>query len=333
MKPCVICGKLLKKNQSVMTLEYVCSQDCKAERKKSLPKKISILSKEYWINLGYSKEQATQIISQEQRKRSKRCLDYWISRGYLENEAKIKIFEHQSAIGKQNLIKFTKEERQNRSPFSKQYWINRGYSNEESKRIISSNSDTASLKQFISKFGVDVGTDRYNAMCNYRKKRYTLDGFISQYGEQQGKLLWSLKYKNRHNSKKASNFFNKLIEQLDKKYKIYTATNINGEYGVKNEENGVYYFYDFTIPELKLCVEFNGDYWHCNPSKFDPLYEHKQSGLLAKDIWKKDQLKFNTIKKYRGFSTIIVWESDNHAAKIKEILEIINELEKSKNQK
>jgi len=32
------------------------------------------------------------------------------------------------------------------------------------------------------------------------------------------------------------------------------------------------YFYDYVIPDLFFCIEFNGDYWHMNPNKYKENY-------------------------------------------------------------
>lgn len=331
MKPCIICNKLIKKKESVMTAVYVCSEKCKQKRKDSLPKKVSVTSKEYWISRGMTEDDAIDMVSIEQKKRSKRCVEYWLNKGYSKEESIKKVSEFQSNNGKINLEKYTQEERQKRSPFSKLYWVEKGYSMEEAETIIKSNSDTSSIDYYINKYGLEEGVKLYNNMCSWRKHQYTLDGFVEKYGEKEGNLIWSKKFKNRHNSKKANKFFSDLLVLLKDQYKVYTASNENGEYGVKNLKMNKFYFYDFVIPELKLCIEFNGDYWHCNPTKYHPLYEHKQSGLLAKDIWENDKIKIETIKEYRGYEVIVVWESDDYEESLKYIMEKIDELTESKN--
>lgn len=321
---------MIKKKDSVMTIDYVCSDICKNKRKTSLPKKVSATSWQYWVNKGYTKSEANAFVSKLQSERSPRRIEYWIKKGFNVTEAKEKVFEHQKTNGLKNLEKYSREERQERTPFSKKYWIKKGYTEEEARKILSKNADGTSLEFFTFKNGNIRGTKLYNEMCSRRKQEYTLRGYQKKYGGIEGERLWSKKFKNRHNSKKASEFFNKLIYEIGNHHKIYTSGNINGEYGVLNAENNKYYFYDFVVPDLKLCVEYHGDYWHCNPKKYHALYEHKQSGLLAKDIWKKDKVKIDTIMKERGFDVVVVWESDDAHEKINYIMEKINEFKKSK---
>lgn len=332
MKPCEVCGKIIKKKDSVLTHLYVCSKLCQQNRKNKMPKKKTPVTVAYWIEQGFSLEEARIKISNVQKQRSKRSVDYWVSRGFDEDQAKTQVKLFQSSNGKQNVQKYSREERQIRTPFSKLYWTNKGFTEHEASEIIQKNSDGTSLQYFQKRFGLDRGLELYSEMCNLRKRKYCLDAYISKYGEIQGKSLWSKKYKNRHNSKKACDFFDKLINTIGDRYKIYCAQTELGEYGVYDHNSHVYYFYDFVIPELKICVEFNGDYWHCNPKKYDALFEHRQSGLTAKEIWEKDKVKHDCLIKERGIDILVVWESDDLENKIKEIMEKIN-VRASSNQK
>lgn len=67
--------------------------------------------------------------------------------------------------------------------------------------------------------------------------------------------------------------------------------------------------YDFYIPKLNLIIEYNGDYWHCNPEKFDENYFNKRKRMFAKEVWDYDEHKLQLCKKY-GYILEIVWESN-----------------------
>lgn len=69
------------------------------------------------------------------------------------------------------------------------------------------------------------------------------------------------------------------------------------------------YICDIFIPELNLIIEYNGDYWHCNPFKYEPKYYHKIKNMLAEDIWDYDKKKIDLIKN-NGYNLEIVWEND-----------------------
>ena len=69
--------------------------------------------------------------------------------------------------------------------------------------------------------------------------------------------------------------------------------------------------YDFTDIKNKKIIEFNGDIFHGNPSKYNendspnPFNET----ILASDMWEKDKRKYEQAIK-NGFETLIVWDSE-----------------------
>jgi len=322
MKPCVECGKMIRKKDSIMTIQYVCSSLCKTNRKLKQPKKISQTSAEYWLKKGLSLQESQEKISQLQKSRSPRSVDYWIKKGYTMENAIKQVSIMQRANSQLRLEKYDTAERKRRSPFCKEYWMEQGISEEEAKSYIMQRSDNMSLQYFISKFGETAGTLKYNALCESRKINYTLDGYINNHGDEAGRKLWSKKFKNRHNSKKANNFFLEL-SNIFTGCKIYSACNENGEYGILDSNFNCYYFFDFVVPEYNLCVEFYGDYWHCNPKKYNSEYLHKQTNLTAQEIWDRDKNKQQCMLNTRGYHTIVVWESDNMLESIKMIKEYI----------
>jgi hypothetical protein len=66
---------------------------------------------------------------------------------------------------------------------------------------------------------------------------------------------------------------------------------------------------DVYIPKLNLIIEYNGDYWHCNPKKYKEDYYHQIKGKTAKELWEYDKDKIDLIKN-SGYNLEIVWESD-----------------------
>lgn len=69
-----------------------------------------------------------------------------------------------------------------------------------------------------------------------------------------------------------------------------------------------YYTADLYNPTTKEIVEFYGDYWHCNPSKFEESFYHKHIHMTAKEIWEKDRVRTEALQKL-GYSVRVVWES------------------------
>ena len=69
------------------------------------------------------------------------------------------------------------------------------------------------------------------------------------------------------------------------------------------------YICDIYIPNLNLIIEYNGDYWHCNPKKFNKDYLHPHKKKTSEEIWNEDKLRIDNIRKY-GYNLEVVWESD-----------------------
>jgi G:T-mismatch repair DNA endonuclease (very short patch repair protein)/predicted RNA-binding Zn-ribbon protein involved in translation (DUF1610 family) len=112
----------------------------------------------------------------------------------------------------------------------------------------------------------------------------------------------------RQNS--VSNKEKKLLTQVKKlKY------NPIGSYSVGR------YVCDIYIESLNLIIEFNGDYWHCNPNKYNEEYLHPHKKKMAKEIWEEDKLRVDNIKKY-GYNLEVIWECDlNKPNNLKTILD------------
>lgn len=66
---------------------------------------------------------------------------------------------------------------------------------------------------------------------------------------------------------------------------------------------------DIFIPSLNLIIEYFGDYWHCNPKKYDSDYFNKKKNKFAWELWDYDKKKIDLIKSY-GYNLEVVWEGD-----------------------
>jgi hypothetical protein len=56
-------------------------------------------------------------------------------------------------------------------------------------------------------------------------------------------------------------------------------------------------------------IEFNGDYWHCNPNAYDADHVHEIKGQSAKEIWDADAKRLNVFIDI-GYSVHVIWETD-----------------------
>jgi len=108
---------------------------------------------------------------------------------------------------------------------------------------------------------------------------------------------------------------NEILSLLKKNYNdIKLNFNIEGK------------LFDFHIPNKNILIEFNGDYWHCNPKLYNSDYMNKKKGMTAKELWEYDKQK-TILGESKGFTVITIWEYDY---KEKGIDFILNEIKNIK---
>ena len=75
------------------------------------------------------------------------------------------------------------------------------------------------------------------------------------------------------------------------------------------QNNDKTFLYDLTIGNK--IIEFNGDYWHANPNKYDENYKIRagKEPKEAKYIWERDRQKIECAKLF-GYTIYIIWEQD-----------------------
>jgi len=77
------------------------------------------------------------------------------------------------------------------------------------------------------------------------------------------------------------------------------------EYIIPNSE----YTVDIFIPSKNLILEVYGDYWHCNPEKFNEDYYHSRLHCSAKEKWEKDKIRIDNLLAL-GYNIKILWEKE-----------------------
>lgn len=80
--------------------------------------------------------------------------------------------------------------------------------------------------------------------------------------------------------------------------------------------------FDIYIPQFNLLIEYNGDYWHCNPIKYGVEYFNKKKNKTAKEIWDYDKHKLD-LAINNNYNCEIIWETDYKKNKniIKDIID------------
>ena len=236
--------------------------------------------------------------------------------------------------------KATLEERRNRSPFSNKFTK---YNNDEqvaNKQVsdfakkVANNRLTTTNYDYWLKF-TNGNVDEANKLYKERQTTFSLEKLQAKYGKDEGYKRWSErqeKWKQKvfcdelwigqGKSKICEDFCNQVIE-------ILNVSDFEKEKHIRyNQKNA--YKYDLRIKNL--IIEFNGDYYHCNPTikpYSNPEYFNKVKGKTSEQIWKEDDLKIK-LARDKGFFVHIVWENDwrqnkeRCLQKIKDIHERVN---------
>lgn len=161
---------------------------------------------------------------------------------------------------------------------------------------------------YIDRYGTEEGKRRFEKFRH--KVAPTLQTFINKYGETKGREKHKQFVKNvksrGYSSKIATDLFKKLEHLIDNEF-IYFHGNINGEKRLDLIDR--YYHLDFYDEKNKKCIEFYGDYFHANPSKYEENHYIELTKQYAKDIWQKDNERLSQIKS-KDINVKVIWESE-----------------------
>jgi very-short-patch-repair endonuclease len=166
-----------------------------------------------------------------------------------------------------------------------------------------------------------------------RQTTFSKEVCIKKYGEVEGLRVWQERQKlwkskvfndNQWLGGGVSKVSNELFEKI---ISLSNLKSVDTLYGIKNEKfisnNKTHYKYDFTYLPTKKIIEFNGDYWHCNPDLYKADYYHKIKKMTARKIWDYDNVKIATAK-HHGYDILVIWEDDYRKEPNKVINKCIN---------
>lgn len=213
----------------------------------------------------------------------------------------------------------TLEERQMKSPFSTKFVK---YQDKEDKEKVVSEFAKKALQNRVTETNFDYWIKKTNSieeaekLYKERQRTFTLEKCINKHGEERGTFVWKERQKkwlkslyenftkNGDGRSPSSKFSNDLIDSIVKTLQIEKAKK---EKWIKNKITQKAYSYDFCYKN-KL-IEFNGDYWHCNPMIYESTYINPTKNISAQELWDYDKEKINTANQY-GYQVLTVWESD-----------------------
>ena len=216
----------------------------------------------------------------------------------------------------EGLKKYEEYRERQRYTASSEYFIKeKGMTPEQAKAFHATRACTKD--NFIKRYGEEDGLKRWNEYC--AKEAYvgnSLLYFIEKYGEEMG----TLKYKQLINKKSFlcktySDISQQLFKALDKKLgkfaKLSRWEKKNFEYELFINQDNINRIIKVDYYLNGKIIEFNGDYWHANPSLYnaESILNTKNGQMLAKTIWKKDKRRYDALTKL-GYKLHIVWECD-----------------------
>jgi hypothetical protein len=267
----------------------------------------------------FAEVEATKILNQFSDRKTRNLsnkLQKWIALGYTKNEAI-------------DIVKLIQSDRSAKSPATqpgvkeysircKEYWIKQGYSIEDALLKVSEAQIGNGLQWYISRYGEIEGKARYED----RIARWIIS--YNSAIEHDPTILERKMVKLGRASKQSLKIFEPVYNKYKHRFKIYLGVDDNVEYFLRDGKT--LYFYDFTIPELKIIVEFNGSAWHPNCNILSELQIRKWRGIfnnvtadivLAKDFVKRSLAELN------GYTVVIVWDTDNITTSIDKIEQLI----------
>lgn len=213
-------------------------------------------------------------------------------------------------------------------------------------------SRAATLSNMIERHGETNGIEKWQEYCDRQAFTNTVEYFIEKTGDRKkGLAIWlklnqekaksqDPKYiMKKYNvsfdealeilsSQRSSNF----ISQAEKDFVDWLEQELGFEFEYTyktrqfckwNSEANQPVFYDIVDTRLKICIEFNGDYWHCRPK--DWFNKRKQThpyfSKTPEEIWRHEIAK-RKIMKDLGYKCIVVWWSDwkNNLVNIKDLI-------------
>lgn len=234
---------------------------------------------------------------------------YMWSRGFVMNEKDYKALYYQTDEYQQKFGRTMME----------RYGVAKPYQSEAIK--------TKATQTMQERYGVDWFLSRgphYSSVTSTMIDRYGVDNFfnrgehysavteamIERYGVEN--IFMAADFKNICGgiSKREREVLGFLMEQLDYESPKTGDKRSNLQHSVQDKEEHRTYYVDFMIEDKGVIVEFNGDYWHCNPKKYDASYLHEHKKMTAQEIWDYDAHRKERIEQITGCRVITVWEYD-----------------------
>ena len=239
-------------------------------------------------------------------------VEYWLERGMSLDEAQIKIKD------------FQKENSSRRKKFfgvtwnQYEYWMKKeNLTEKQAKEKVSDLQKTFDLEKLIDRYGDIEGAKRYNEMCKNLAHSQSLNGFIERYGKEIGNERYreaiAKRCSNSWVSKESIIFFIKIYKKIREKIErnhIHWGIGGSKEYFIYDPGSTKIFFYDFTIPSIKLILEYHGKRYHPNPKWNTEKWEKWDFMGMDADTKRNFDLYKNKVAEDLGFEVIEIFSDD-----------------------
>lgn len=227
-----------------------------------------------------------------------------------------------------------------------EYYISKGYSIEESKVLLKNRQITFSLEKLKQKFDSETAYElwmdrqqRWQTTINNKsaseleqinqRKAVTLKNLQMKYGSECGeqKYLSIIENRKTHTSKEALTFFDRLLTCIEFDEEAYWCGSLDkSEYFLFDSNSKKFYFYDFTLKNRKIIIEYHGESFHPRKEKLTDnewkTWKVPFTNESAESKFEFDRQK-NNFAKSNGFEVIEVWSSDSFEESLSKIVKLI----------
>jgi len=270
---------------------------------------------------------------------------------HLKKAHNITVCEYRSIYNYNGKLQYvSNEDKQKRSLIAKSggsilsvtYWTKKGYSIEEAKRNISKIQSNNNSKRNYSAKEIIINTEYW-----IQKHGYSYDEAVKKVSEiQASRSRKSSKFtgKNHSDISKQS-----ISVSMSKHIKTVGSTKWVSHFGVFGGQSKAEIECYETIKK-EICndiqanvsvdkyvvdmiyktyvIEFNGDYWHANPSIYEDEYFNQTVKKYAKEIRQNDLDRISNLH-ILGYNVFTIWESDwkkNRLLVLEQVKKFINDI-------
>lgn len=174
------------------------------------------------------------------------------------------------------------------------YWTGLGYTQEQAIERLGK-FQARDLDFFINKYGEEEG---------YKKWQHKKDKWLKTLSEKTDEEKRAINRKKLYKNGSVSKGEKELFNQLCSKTGLPLISQL-----VLNRYDDLTKIYSFDICFQDKIIEYNGDFWHANPEKYNynDYIKMPQKTIKASEIWESDLKKIECAKQ-QGYKVLIVWE-------------------------